>query len=199
MIPHFFARRATEPRDDAAARGDPYRLARVATVGVLAIAVVMRLPWPSAWWLNPDEGIYYAVVTRRSFADFWAEAMATAHPPLYFLILRGIAVVSTDFAWLRSVALISGVAAVYAFIALGRELGNVDARGRLTGLLAGLLIAVSPRAVALSQVVRPYMLLLLLLAAALSFLLRFARLRSNGSLVAYAACVCVALMLHYSA
>jgi hypothetical protein len=199
MIPHFSARRATEARDDAAAHRDPERLARVATIGVLAIAVVMRLPWPSTWWLNPDEGIYYAVVTRTSFADFWAEAMATAHPPLYFLILRGIAVLSTDFAWLRSVALISGVAAVYVFIALGRELGNGDARGRLTGLLAGLLIAVSPRAVALSQVVRPYMLLLLLLAAALSFLLRFARLRSNGLLVAYAACVSVALMLHYSA
>jgi hypothetical protein len=172
---------------------------RPAVLAVVAAAVVLRLPWPSAWWLNPDEGIYYWIITHARFADFWADAMATAHPPLYFLLLRAVAFLTTDFAWLRSVALLSGVAAVYAFIVLGREVGGDGTRGRLTGLLAGILLAASPRAIALSQVVRPYMLLLLLLAAALFFLLRFLRLRSNGLLVGYAACASLALTLHYSA
>ena len=166
---------------------------------VVAVAGALRLPWPSAWWLNPDEGIYYAAITRETFAGFWEEASATAHPPLYFLILRGVALLTTDLAWLRSVALVCGLAAVYAFIALGREVGGKGARGQIAGLLAGMLLAISPRAIALSQVMRPYMLLVLLLVSALLFLLRYRRTRSNGLLVAYAACVSLALTLHYSA
>lgn len=172
---------------------------RLLVVGVVAAALLLRLPWPSGWWLNPDEGIYFRAITDPSFADFWAEAKASAHPPLYFLILRVVASVTTDFAWLRSVALVSGVAAVWVFVALGRELGGEGLRGRLTGLAAGLLIAASPRLISLSQVMRPYTLLLLLLGSALVFLLRHLRLRSSRSLVGYAATVSLALTLHYSA
>lgn len=161
---------------------------------VVATAALLRLPL-SGWWVNPDEGIYFRAVVDPSFADFWAEAKASAHPPLYFLILRALAAVSTAFAWLRSVALLSGVAVVYAFIVLGRELG----RSRSTGLVAGLLVAVSPRAISLSQVMRPYMLLLLLLTSALVFLLRSVRSGSVRSVAAYAACTSAALTLHYSA
>lgn len=187
-----------EGRGDGA--GDPLaRHWRLLVAGTMAAALLLRLPWPSGWWLNPDEGIYFAAITDPSFADFWAEARASAHPPLYFLILRAIASLTTDFAWLRSVALLSGVGAVGAFIALGRELGGNGLRGRLTGLVAGLLVTASPRLIALSQVMRPYTLLLLLLASALVFLLRHVRLRSNGSLVGYAACASVALTLHYGA
>jgi hypothetical protein len=175
------------------------RYAPLATASVVAIALALRLPWPTVWWLNPDEGIYYAAVTRTDFSGFLAEAKLTAHPPLYFLILRGVAAFTTDFGWLRSVAWVSGVAAVYVFIAIGRELGGRGNRGLVTGLLAGLLLAGSPRAIGLSEVVRPYMLLLLLLAGALLALLRYTRQPSAGRLGAYVACSSLALMLHYSA
>jgi hypothetical protein len=169
-----------------------------AVLVVLASAALLRLPL-SGWWLNPDEGIYFRAIADPSFADFWAEAKASAHPPLYFLILRALGAVSTDFTFLRSVALLSGLGVVYSFMVLGRELEGGGARGRVTGVLAGFLIAVSPRAIALSQVMRPYMLLLLLLSCALIFLLRAARSGSIRSHVAYAACVSLALTLHYSA
>ena len=185
-------------RDEGAA--DPLtRYGRATTLAVIAVGAVLRLPWPSGWWLNPDEGIYYQVLTRTSFADFWADALATAHPPLYFLILRGIAFWTTDFAWLRSVAWVSGVAAVYVFILLGREVAGGGRGGRVAGVLAGILLALSPRAIALSQVIRPYTLLLLLLAGAALFLLRSLREPSNGRLGGYAVCACLALTLHYSA
>ncbi len=172
---------------------------RLLAVGVVAAGLLLRLPWPSDWWLNPDEGIYFAAVTDPSFADFWAEAKASAHPPLYFLILRGVASVTTDFAWLRSVALVSGVALVGIFIALGREVGGRGVRGLLSGLASGVLVAASPRAITLSQVIRPYTLLLLLIASALLLLLRHLRLRTRGTLVGYAVSMSVALTLHYSA
>lgn len=175
------------------------RRERLLTLSVVAVALVLRLPWPSAWWLNPDEGIYYAAVTRSRFADFWADATTTAHPPLYFLLLRAAAVLSTDFGWLRAPAWLSGIAAVYVFTRLGREIGGDGSRGILTGLVAGLLLAVSPRAISLSGVIRPYMLLLLLLSGALLALLRYLRRPSAPLLAAYAALSSLALTLHYSA
>ena len=159
---------------------------------------MLRLPVSSGWWLNPDEGIYFRAVADPSFADFWAQASATAHPPLYFLLLRGVSIVSTDFLWLRGVALVSGLAAVYAVASLGRELED-GAAGRWVGLLAGLLIAVSPRAISLSQVIRPYMLLVVLLSVGLLALLRSLRWGSARWLAVYALAASLGLTLHYSA
>lgn len=188
---------------DRGARSSLDRLASLATFGIVALAVVLRAPGLFGWWLNPDEGVYYSAITREHFADFWAEATATAHPPLYFLILRGSAWLTTDFTWLRSLALISGCAAVYVFTLVGRELGlglsGEPARGRLAGLFAGLFLALSPRAVVLSQVIRPYMLLILLLGGAFYALLRYLRLPSTKLLVAHVACSSLAVLLHYSA
>ena len=172
---------------------------RASVLSVVAAGLVLRLPWPSVWWLNPDEGIYFTIITHARFAEFWADALATAHPPLYFLILRAVAFLSTDFAWLRSVAWLSGIALVYAFIVLGREVSGPGLRGRVAGLVTGLIVAASPRAIELSQVLRPYTLLLLLLAVALIFLLRALRQPSTVRLGVYATCVSLALTLHYSA
>ena len=167
-------------------------------LGVLGLGVILRIEGFTEWWLNPDEGIYYAVLTRESFADFWAEASATAHPPLYFLLLRGIAWFTTDFVWLRSLALVSGSAAIYLFFLVGRELGGTGSRAWVAGLLSGLALAISPRAIALSQVIRPYMLLIALLAGAFYLLLRYLRAPSTRLLVGYATCTLLAVLLHYS-
>ncbi|MDH3206494.1 MAG: hypothetical protein OEO79_07775 [Gemmatimonadota bacterium] len=166
---------------------------------IVALAFALRAPGLMEWWLNPDEGIYFSVLTHDRFADFWAEALTTAHPPLYFLILRAIGVLTTEVLWFRAVALVSGCAAVYVFVLLGRELGGPGSRGWAVGLLTGLLLAVSPRAIILSQVIRPYMLLILLLAGSLLLLLRYLRAPSTPRLVAHVACSITAVLLHYSA
>jgi hypothetical protein len=171
----------------------------IAAVALVGLALAVRLPGLFGWWLNPDEGTYFAVLTQESFSAFRAEAFATAHPPLYFLILRGMGLIGTDFAWLRSLALVSGCAAVYVFVLVGREIAGGGARGWLTGLAAGLLLALSPGAVALSQVIRPYMLLVLLLAFTLYVLLRYFREPSGALLVLYAVSASLAALLHYSA
>ncbi|MGD2047588.1 MAG: glycosyltransferase family 39 protein, partial [Gemmatimonadota bacterium] len=190
----------SEPRDGALVRvlrREPFLIA-----GVILLAALLRLPDLFGWWLNPDEGIYYGVVTRDGLGAAWREAMVISHPPLYLVALRAVAWLSTDFVALRSVSFVSGLAAVYVFVLLGREAGRTsgggDVTAGVTGLAAGLLLAVSPRAIALSQVMRQYALLLLVLAAALLFLLRYLREPSTKRLVAYGACTVVAALLHYS-
>jgi hypothetical protein len=170
-----------------------------AALGIVALALLVRIPGLTGWWLNPDEGIYYAILTQERFGVFWLEAAATAHPPLYFLALRAMGWLSTDFLWLRSLALLSGCAAVYVFVLVGRETVDDEVHGWVTGLSAGLLLALSPTAIVLSQVIRPYMLLTLLLACGLYFLLRYLRRPARGLLWAYAAVASLAALLHYSA
>jgi hypothetical protein len=179
--------------DDLAARYGP-----AAALTVVALALTLRLPGMFGWWVNPDEGIYLAVITQESFRLFLAEAFATAHPPLYFLILRAMTWIGTDLLWLRTLALVSGCAAVWAFVLVGRDLAGDGARGWATGLAAGLLLAVSPAGIALSQVVRPYMLLVLLLALTLHFLHRYMQRPSGDALVLQAVCASLAVLLHYS-
>ena len=107
--------------------------------------------------------------------------------------------ITTDFLWLRSPALLSGCVALYVFFLVGRELGGTGSRGWLTGLLSALALAISPQAIVLSQVIRPYTLLVALLAGALYSLLRYLRLPSVRLLVGYTICISLAALLHYSA
>ena len=100
-------------------RGFESTLARRETLlvgAVVALAALLRLPDLFGWWLNPDEGIYYGVVTRDALGDAWAEAMLISHPPLYLVVLRAVGWLSTDFLALRSVSFVTGCAAVYAFV-----------------------------------------------------------------------------------
>jgi hypothetical protein len=151
------------------------------------------------YWLNPDEGIYYSTLTRDSFGAFWAEVAANAHPPLFYLLLRGLGALTWDFVWLRAVSVLFGCGAIWAFWLVGRELGGRGRGGVVGGLLAAGLLAINAEAIALSQVMRPYMMLLALLAGALFHLLRYRSDPSTRRLVLYSAFIVSALLIHYSA
>lgn len=164
----------------------------------LLIALPLRLPGMREWWLNPDEGTYYSIATRTDDGDFWREVIDNAHPPLYYLLLRPLGLVTDDFFWLRTVAVACGVLAVYTTWGAARELAGRGRRGALAGLGAGALVALSPAAVELSKVIRPYMLQLVLLSGSLWLLLRHLRTRSRRALGGYVVLICLALLTHYS-
>jgi 4-amino-4-deoxy-L-arabinose transferase-like glycosyltransferase len=158
---------------------------------IAAAGIWLRLEPLTAYWVNGDEGL----------SDFLAHAplalargpiAPSAHPPLYFWLLRGVAAVFEGFVWLRVPALLCGAAGILAMYWLGRELA-----GEVAGVAAALLMAFSPAAIELSAVIRPYAFQNLMLTAALLFAFRFLRTRSRGDLGGYVASMLVALLLHY--
>ena len=167
-------------------------------MGLLVVATVVRSTDLSGWWLNPDEGIYYSILTRADFGGFWEEVTANAHPPLYYLLLRGLGLFTWDFLWLRAFSVLCGVAAVAAMWAAGRKLAGGGLPGEVAGLTAGLVLALAPGAVELSQVMRPYMLQLALLSWALVFFLRYGDSGAPGDLAAHVSLLSLALLTHYS-
>lgn len=188
-----------------------------------AAAAFLRFSDLSDWWLNPDEGIYYSILTRGSSAGFWQEVLGNAHPPLYYLLLRLFGFFTGDFFWLRALSVASGVAALVGVWAVAGEMASsertgegpdgpspdggrendasthdVHARALVAGLVAASVFAFSPGPVRLSQVIRPYMLALAFLAWGLFFLLRYARRPSDATLAGYLTLACLALLTHYS-
>lgn len=186
--------------DPAADAVDPFvRFGPAIGLTVVAMGFLLRVRGLSEYWLNPDEGIYYSTLTRGSLSEFWAEVSANAHPPLFYLLLRGAGMLTWDFVWLRGLSVVCGTVAIWAIWLAARELGGRGRAGVVAGLVAAGLLAVNAEAITLSQVMRPYMIILALLALALFHLLRYRTDPSGRRLALYLACVCPAVLIHYSA
>lgn len=178
---------------------DVERFGRLAAILLVAAGAILRVRGLSEYWLNADEGIYYSTLTRASADAFWAEVAANAHPPAFYLLLRWLGFLTWDFVWLRGASVVFGVAAIWVFWLIGRELGGSGPRGVTAGVVAAAFLALNPEAVILSQVLRPYMLVVLLLGGALLALLRYRRAPDVRNLFGYATFLGVAVLTHYSA
>lgn len=181
------------PGDVEARYRDPILL-----LTLVSAAAVVRWIGLEEWWLNPDEGIYYSILTRADFAGFWAEVTANAHPPLYYLILRGLGSVTWDFLWLRLFSVLCGVLAVVAVWAATREAVGKGRNGAIAGFVAGAVVALGPGPIEMSQVMRPYMFQLALLGTVVYALLRYRESEGVPELAVYAATISAALLTHYS-
>ena len=181
-------------RSPMAAPDAPPHDDRLLTASVVAAGLLLRVRGFTHPWLNPDEGIYFQLAFARTGAHFFDGILNNAHPPLQYMLLRALGSVSDDFSWLRAPSLLAGTLAIYVMIRLGRE--AVDRR---TGLLAGAALAFAPGAILLSQVMRPYALLLLLLTTAAWYALRAVRTGTGRDLAVHSVALGLALCTHYAA
>jgi len=132
---------------------------RVAVGAILLVALGLRLfllDGQSLWY---DEGVS-AYMTPRSFAEIAAATAVDIHPPLYYwLLATWAAAFGQGEIALRSLSVAFGTLTVWATWRLGALTA-----GRLVGLAAAALLAVSPLAVQYSQEARMYALAGLLAA-----------------------------------
>ena len=126
-------------------------LAGALGLALAALALrLYRLEFQSLWW---DEGVSLYLAGESLAALTVAKDFAVdLHPPLYHALLWAwtAAVGPSAFA-ARYLSVALGVLIVPATIALGRLVG-----GRVAGLIAGLLVAVSPFLIFYSQEARMY-------------------------------------------
>jgi hypothetical protein len=159
---------------------------------ITLLGLALRLPAIFDWWLNPDEGVYYSVAAGSDWSEVWAEMMRNAHPPLFYLIIRGVRALGLGVVGLRVPSVVCGVLAIPALHLATRALV-----GRRAAALAALTIAVSPGAILQSQVIRPYAMQLALLGFLLFALARFAERRERRQLAAVGALALASVLLHY--
>ncbi len=163
-LAHPFAAREGRPSWAKLTPGSRRQLALGAVV-VLALALrLLRLGFQPLWW---DEGwsVYFATTTLDSMARLTA---VDIHPPLYYALLHlWTALFGASPIAARLLSVLAGTAAVPLLYLAARRLAGAKA-----GLLAALLLSISPFAVYYSQEVRMYGLVTLLGLAAFYFALK---------------------------
>jgi uncharacterized membrane protein len=143
-------------------------------MGLMALAALLRfvaLGKDSLWYdevlsANYSLGGLAAIFRASNLSDPY-----NLYPPLYHVILHfWILLFGHSDPALRSLSALFGTISVLLVYKVGTELFN-----RKTGLVAGLLLAISPFAIFYSQEVRPYSLLMLLTLASFLFFIRILR------------------------
>jgi mannosyltransferase len=157
---------------------------------IVALALALRLGGldrKSVWF---DEALG-AETALLPIPQLLTTVGAERNPPLYFVLQHfWIPFQHSDW-WLRLPAAIAGTAAVGVALVFAS-----DVLGRAPGTLAGLLVAVSPMAIDLSQEARPYGLLFLCASASLLCLERGLGARQRRWWVGYALTTVAALYAH---
>ena len=161
-------------------------------MGIAVLAVLLRIESMHSFWINPDEGIYLEAANSET-SVFWELIRSNAHPPLYYLLVRAGSALGVGFVPLRWFTLLCFGALIFAMY---RWLSKSLNPG--TGLIAASLVALSPGAAMTGQVLRPYMLQLLLLVLGCTALVAFTKHGRRTHLWGYSLAFSLALLTHYS-
>lgn len=161
-------------------------------VPIIAIAAALRVYQIGSHSLWLDEAFSYHYVTTRSLRNLLFMLPQTdPHPPLYYVVLElWTTVAGTSEAALRFPSAVFGTAAIGAQYYLVKGVFDEE-----TGLLAALLLALSPIYVSFSQETRMYSLAVLLTIVATHFLYCAVRSPSRRYVAAY---VASAVLLGYT-
>ena len=173
----------------------------VATLLLVTILLALglrlyRLDSQSLWY---DEG-FSVHLASMDIDEITTRTAADIQPPLYYYLLRGWIQLFGDTEWaLRALSVLFGVLTVPLIYAVAHRLF----RSRLAGLLAALLVAVSPLHVWYGQEVRMYTLLTFLCLLSSYFLLLAISAKRDWAIpilwAAYTAANVAALYTHYFA
>lgn len=137
---------------------------------IVGVGALLRLATLGAQSLWLDEGLSYWIANRSlsDLIDYLAHH--DTHPPLHYLLLQPMIALGGSEWLLRLPSAVAGIIAIPLLYALGRELFDGP-----TGLVAALLLAVSPLHIWHAQEARMYALVAVLTLAATLFAARAVR------------------------
>lgn len=167
--------------------------ATLAALTVLAAGLRLWALDQRSFWVDEMISICHADAIR-DVATFLTPACGNAHPPLFFLLLKGWLLGGRGEAWTRILPALGGVALVPATFWLIAELGD-----RRQALLASGLVAVSPFLLLLDRELRMYSWFTAFSVLSLAALVRAIRSEAAAAWAAWAVVSAVASYLHYHA
>lgn len=155
---------------------------------ILCTGFALRCALASVEPLNTDEGYFYHIGNQPTAFDTWKQSQVTAHPPLFYFVVRYWELLGSSELFLRILPAALGVLAAFMMYRWICSLLNQ----RSAGVFALVFASCAPFPLALSIELRQYTLLLLLAFSALYF---FERQRYYLTALFCSA----AILTHYSA
>ncbi len=174
------------------------RLAVLTVILLLAAALRTINILQQSIWL--DEGFVYHAVTQPTVGDMIPVLASDAHPPLYFLLMRGwVAVAGDSVLALRYFSVLPGMLSVAMIFPLARELGRFSPRQDrwAVAALATLLLALADVESFLSQEARMYTLRTLLAEVSVLAYLHWLRTSRRGWAACWVLSTTALLYTHY--
>jgi uncharacterized membrane protein len=170
---------------------------RVAIVGIAAavlLAAGLRIVHLTQLSLWLDEG-FTALYARQSWSNVLGlDGFYSPHPPLYFALVKAVAVPFSEEVAGRLLSAAAGIAAIPVLAALAWRL-----LGRRSAVVAAMVLALSPLHFYFSQEARMYALVVLLVALSYLALVSFEAAPSWRWATVYGVSVAAALYTDYSA
>ena len=161
-------------------------------LAVVALGLAARLSNVRGAYLMPDELSHLNIASARDLAGVYRASLASAHPPLFMLLLHFWKEVARSEWSLRLLPAAFGAASVWEGY---RWAGALF--GKAAALATAALLALLPSLVIASAELRAYGLLLFLITAALSALEHALETRQPRGIVLFAALGSLALLTHY--
>lgn len=165
-----------------------------ALAGIMVLGLGLRLYQLNhlSLWLDETATIYLARYPWPRVLGL--QGLYDTHPPLYFALIKLVTLALPEVSAARVTSVVAGVATLPVLAALVARLVNWRA-----GLVAALVLAVSPLHVWYSQEARMYTPVLLLVLLSYLALVAFAQSASRAWAVGYGVSVLLALYMDYSA
>jgi hypothetical protein len=168
--------------------------ADAAALFVTLLGFFARLWAAHGTFLNPDEALHFRLANQVSLALAYKESLTAAHPPLLIVLLYYWRILGTSELWLRLPSVLAGAIFCWMFY---KWLSK--AAGGLAGFIGLLFVALLSPIVLVGSELRQYSLLLAFLVSALYFLDEAFTKHSAGPMAAFALCLYLAMLFHYSA
>jgi hypothetical protein len=143
---------------------------------------------------NPDEVMLSCVAAADSFSVVWEGIKSQTNAPLMYGILYVLIKCSKNEMLLRCISLVPGAGLIFIFYFLGKRVS-----GTVSGITMAFLCAFGYGSVQLSQVVRPYSLLLVFLSGALYLFAACIEKPRKKYFYGYSICMLLAIATHYPA
>ncbi len=162
---------------------------------MMLVGLALRLAEGGRTYLNPDEIQNFFLSLARGFrALYVGTPLQIDHPPLLFVLLHPIALISSSEIALRLIPVLAGTVfpwVVYRWLARAWNAG--------AGFAAFAILTFSPDLIALSAQIRGYTLELLFAALALLFLETALTGRSLSAMLLFSVALDLAILSEYSA
>ena len=166
----------------------------ICLVAIVLLGFGIRVYGLNQFYFSPDDLLHLEIASGDSLREVWRNAAEQMHPPLFYSLIHFLEQVTLDAEFYRYLPILPGVALIVALFFLGRVVS-----GDLAGIAMAFVAAFSVGGAILSQVIRPYCLLALLLSVGLTQFALYMRHRRARFLVCYGFVTLLGVLMHYGA
>jgi hypothetical protein len=172
------------------------------TLFLLLVCILAAIPmvyFGVTYYIEYD-GYWHVFIAKQTWSNLLTEYQATAHPPLFFFLLRGAIAIGNSRLIYRLVSILSGLGAIFVIGQIARDVTGSTLAAVLTAFVFGL----SESAILISLEVRSYMLCAFFVLLAFKSYLKIVSVEPSQSSdraarIGFCASLCLAILSHYSA